>query len=708
MYCGKLQAQLARHLRRMHKDETEVRQACNLPVKERLRAFSNIKKKGIFTHNIEMRRKGENIERERRQGSNELAMCNGCKGFYSQKRISKHKKTCSDSNGVKSGSINVKFLGDYNDDNEFNKEIIHKFRNDKVGNICQTDMIIKKLGTKLWAKSARKDRRVIMNNMRTLGNLVLECRKVTENELFAAKDIAKTDNFDHLTMAIKNLTTDEHGTLKAGLTLAIGFLLKKLIKVLKGVYIQDKLEQQSTEVDNFAALLDLNWEFIFYRAQLACEQKRQNLRKPNDMPLEKDLSTFRNFLLQETSRLTSDTFKKWDRHDFIYLRNLLVSRLTLFNARRGGEPARMLLSEWMEAQNGAWIDQQQIEGVSDPLEKDLIDSMKLAYQSGKGSRRLVPVLFPKDTLPAMEKLITERKECGISDRNLFLFPNTGMSEDHVIGWNSIQAIAKLMGNRLDKPHLLIADKFRHRTSTLFALLEMPSEKRKMFYKHMGHTEQMNCDVYQSPLAIREITEVGSFLQNLDDRTSQQIVHIRQTDTVSASSSKQAIARDEEGAYSCSRNVENDSHPPSSSQNVVKTTDSREEDKSSCSHNIETGAFENDDDGCCLRQQNERRKKHSNTDESLSKRQRRYFKWSDAQAKIVCNYFSATICDNTDNGSKGALPGKKEIEKFIKDTSVFLGIDIPHTQKIDLVKAKIFNERTKERKKAEKMFEGTNL
>lgn len=100
----------------------------------------------------------------------------------------------------------------------------------------------------------------------------------------------------------------------------------------------------ATEVDHFAALLDLNWDFIFYKAQLACEQRRQNLRKPVDVPLERDLTEFRNFILDETTKLTNDNFKMWDRHDFVYLRNLLVSRLTLFNARCGGEPARMLLS----------------------------------------------------------------------------------------------------------------------------------------------------------------------------------------------------------------------------------------------------------------------------------------------------------------------------------------------------------------------------
>ena len=71
---------------------------------------------------------------------------------------------------------------------------------------------------------------------------------------------------------------------------------------------------------------------------------------------------------------------------------------------------------------------------------------------------------------------------------------------------------------LERPELLIADKFRHRASTLFALTEVPEEKRHAFYKHMGHSQQINRDVYQCPLAVKEVTQVSTFLDTLDQET----------------------------------------------------------------------------------------------------------------------------------------------------------------------------------------------
>ena len=187
-------------------------------------------------------------------------------------------------------------------------------------------------------------------------------------------------------------------------------------------------------------------------------------------------------------KLSDDELMKWDHHDFVKVRNLIVSRLTMFNARRGCEPARLTLQEWEEAANDSWIDPQLVQTVKDPLEKALFEQFKLAYQAGKGSKKLVPILIPIDTVKPIMKLIEQRIEVEISDDNPFLFDNTGTSLDHAVGWQCIKAVIKMMGSGLEKPDLLIADKFRHRLSTLYAVLELSANEREALYRHMGHSE----------------------------------------------------------------------------------------------------------------------------------------------------------------------------------------------------------------------------
>ena len=65
-------------MQRRHKNETIVQQAMKLPSKERDRVFNVIKKKGILLLNTKSKKV---VMRERAQGSHEIVMCAGCKGF---------------------------------------------------------------------------------------------------------------------------------------------------------------------------------------------------------------------------------------------------------------------------------------------------------------------------------------------------------------------------------------------------------------------------------------------------------------------------------------------------------------------------------------------------------------------------------------------------------------------------------------------------
>lgn len=64
--------------------------------------------------------------------------------------------------------------------------------------------------------------------------------------------------------------------------------------------------------------------------------------------------------------------------------------------------------------------------------------------------------------------------------------------------------------------LLTATKNRHRISTIYASLDIPRNDGRFFYDHMGHSEQINKDIYQAPLALMEVIKVGKSLKQIDD------------------------------------------------------------------------------------------------------------------------------------------------------------------------------------------------
>lgn len=677
-YCGQLQTKLSRHLMRQHKNETEVIEAMKQPSKERDRLFENLKKYGILKSNAKNK---SIVMRERAQGSHEVVMCAGCKGFYSSRRIHEHKKKCTTEHALSTGV--VKFYPTVpNVSKEIKSNILDRFRNDDVGNLCRADKAIVLMGTKLWSKSSKKERKVIMSDLRVLGNLILKTRQRTKNPTFSGEDVIKRSNFNEISQTIIEMSTNTDGTLKAGLKLSLGYILKKMIKVLKGEYVMNNEMEKAKEVDLFKDVLDYNWDFLFFSAQVSCEAKRTNLRKPKDMPLESDVKKLREFILKEMTHITDDVYAQFDSHLFVRLRNLIVARLTLFNARRGGEPARMLLKDWLDAESNVWVDPQLVENITDPLEKKLLEKYKLAYQSGKGSKRLVPVLIANDTVQPLRRLIKERSTVDILDDNPFLFPNTGSSKDHVSGYIAVQTVTKMI-NDLEKPQLLIADKFRHRASTLFALLDVSQSEREVFYRHMGHSENINKNIYQCPLALREITEVGNFFDQIDCSTSSNLKD-NCSEEIATQEEQEGVLRDERMLSTL--------EPSTSQEGVIAGEKSLSTLKQGTSQ-VWARAGE----------------KHSSTVEpstttntqptsqNQTKAGRRYMSWSLEDTRKVISYFRHFVEDMAVSGTRGSLPSKREVLLFLQQKKIFEGKDVSECTLVNLVKTKIFNERNKYRK-----------
>ena len=99
-----------------------------------------------------LKREGKELLGERRQCCSEtLAICLGCKGFYSKRRKGKHKKVCEQNLGLNQGTLCASFLKETSTSEHvsFQVEVLQKFRNDPAGTLCKTDSAIIKVGRKL-------------------------------------------------------------------------------------------------------------------------------------------------------------------------------------------------------------------------------------------------------------------------------------------------------------------------------------------------------------------------------------------------------------------------------------------------------------------------------------------------------------------------------------------------------------------------------
>ena len=159
--------------------------------------------------------------------------------------------------------------------------------------------------------------------------------------------------------------SDNDEETKNGLKVRLGFLLKRAVKVIRGYYVTQGKFKEEKAMKKFLDALHLQWDFIFNNAQVHCEARREGLRKPSAMPDNDDVEALRSFSISEMNAMLDRPYDLWDDNLFVKVRNLILTRVTLFNARRSGEPARLTLREWNDASRDAWIDPQLTEQIED-------------------------------------------------------------------------------------------------------------------------------------------------------------------------------------------------------------------------------------------------------------------------------------------------------------------------------------------------------
>jgi len=124
-----------------------------------------------------------------------------------------------------------------------------------------------------------------MTSMRRMGTLLLKFRSCSEDENLTGEDMLHRSRFPALKDAVNNMCGNNND-----LKVAIGYLLKQAVIVMRGVYLINGDDSKATDVDNFLAVLQLHWGHMFRKAASAVELKRQHrLRKPSQLPDENDV-----------------------------------------------------------------------------------------------------------------------------------------------------------------------------------------------------------------------------------------------------------------------------------------------------------------------------------------------------------------------------------------------------------------------------------
>jgi len=163
-----------------------------------------------------------------------------------------------------------------------------------------------------------------------------------------------------LEAAIRQYTAgDDDSYVKVGLKLSLYYLVKQTAKIVKTVYlVKEDDSRAATAEQKFLDVFTINYNLLFGDAVYQLNEKRQmKLRRPEEFPPEEEITELRNYTVTRMQELVSDKYLHWTSQEYVELLDLAVSRLTLFNARRGNEPSKLRVRNWTDVCNGGWISQ---------------------------------------------------------------------------------------------------------------------------------------------------------------------------------------------------------------------------------------------------------------------------------------------------------------------------------------------------------------
>ena len=227
----------------------------------------------------------------------------------------------------------------------------------------------------------------------------------------------------------------------------------------------------------------------------------KNDRKPELLPLTKDIRNLRSFLVTEINRII-DQLENRGKESQCHVSQSEFS-------------SKIKLKQWINSDK--WKRKEDIENIEHPMERLLAERLKIIYSKGKKKKK-VPTLFTTELNKAISYLVKHRNDVGVLKTNIYLFPCvTRNSKNHIRGWEVFHDIA--LKAKLEKPNLITSTKIRKHMATVLQLLDMNNAVLEWVTEHLGHTPDVNKTWYRQEASTVELTKVAKLLIVKDNNVS---------------------------------------------------------------------------------------------------------------------------------------------------------------------------------------------
>lgn len=367
--CKVICFQLPRHLERAHIDDERVKTALEHgSMSPQMRKLINT---GIFKYNVEVLQAGEgNLIVARgsslRKKVEDYVPCKYCLLMFVKEEVYRHSNRCilketpstndrcvvSDGlalldGAVSNGLVRIPEL--------LRKQVLSRMRNDKLTHTVMNDSLILSLGTCLLHKLGPKRSSDIAQRMRQLARLSERLKSMKQLKSVQVADYISGAGFDDIVQAIEiesDAYVDSSGRRlfkNPCIALKLGHSLMKLAHLKKGQALRQTDEDMMKQAESYISLHTSEYTDRVSSPALASQKLTE--RKLQEFPDEKDMGKLKEYMLTTMKCLTEKLKCHSSSSDWRELAEICLTRLIIFNARRGSEGSELTVEEYKQKTN---------------------------------------------------------------------------------------------------------------------------------------------------------------------------------------------------------------------------------------------------------------------------------------------------------------------------------------------------------------------
>lgn len=541
-YCDGVVKQLPRHLKRRHNDITEVCAVLCKIGRERKLGLLKMRNLGNFKHNISVIESGSGTLRvwkrcsKQSQNPDDYLPCTHCLAFYAKDQLWRHMGHCplkmqnafedkNENTGRTSCCAAGRLLiegsllktSSCSIDPEFKTAVLDNMRKDRIRGTAAGDALIANFGQVLFKRLGPHRAVDIQQRMRQLARLLQAVNSgdgVTSP--FTLFDLIDGSHFDAVLDAVQQIAgvgvhSSGRRMYKIPSTASkLGHSLKRCAQLKLGMAIRQGDSVMERDANAFLLLHASEWQDSVSSVCIA-STKLAKMNKTQALPSRQDLDKVRNFQTDRIQHLTKVVKQKPLYRPWRQLSEVTMTRMTLFNKRRGGEAAALRVSEYNQRPDWQASCHPEIVSSLMSVEKELIKRMDMVQIAGKRINN-VPILLTPDVKTAMDVLLETRAAVGIPSANPYFFPSYS-EQGHLDPYQVLQRVVRQAG--VSNPDSITTTRARKYVATMMQLQDLTHVEMDWVSKHLGHSLNIHKAYYRQHTAAIEMGKVTRLLLQLD-------------------------------------------------------------------------------------------------------------------------------------------------------------------------------------------------